>query len=98
MKRVELEINAGETEGWKQTSLESFFDFGAEELGQTVRILIEHRELLRDEELDRLKRESSELAKRIRDLDQRKLKEELECFRDVLALHKRLIKNGGSRR
>ena len=80
----------------RQVALDSWIDPDPHSLRGTITFLIQHRELLRDEEISRLERESQSLTARAKDLDRRKLKEELECFQDVLAMHKRLIENGGS--
>ena len=56
--------------------------------------LIRHRELVRDIELQKLESESQKLLKRLREIDDRKLAAELQCFKDVLALQQHLSTNG----
>ena len=60
------------------------------ELQETIDFLIRHRELVRDIELQKLESESQKLVKRLREIDQQKLEEELKCFKDVLGLQARL--------
>ena len=74
-----------------QARIEEFFDFTVGELRETIEFLISHRERLRDEQLARLERESELLIGRIDRLEKQKLLAELDCFREVLSLQKRLI-------
>ena len=69
-----------------------------QELKETIAYLIEHREMIRDRELERLEQESKKLITKLKQLDQQKLVEEIECFKDILALQKRLIQNNGNQR
>ena len=62
-----------------------------DELRDTIAYLIRHRETLRDLELGRLRSEADRLIDKLRSIDQEKLVEELKCFRDILALQRRLI-------
>ncbi len=63
------------------------------ELRDVISYLIRNREQLHDEEIERLERESEELIKKLNDTKRLKLLEEIKCFKDVLALHKRLFQN-----
>ena len=60
------------------------------DLRDAIRLLIERRERMRDQELTRLNEESGQLLDKIDTIDRAKLIEELRCFRDVLALHREL--------
>ncbi len=62
---------------------------------ETIEFLIRHRELVRDIELQKLESESQTLLKRLREIDRKKLVEELKCFKDVLGLQARLSEEGG---
>ncbi|MDA2933473.1 hypothetical protein MYX82_03930 [Acidobacteria bacterium AH-259-D05] len=61
------------------------------ELKETIDYLIQHREMIRDVELDRLEEESEKLIEKLHDIDRQKLLEEIKCFKDILALQKRLL-------
>ena len=50
----------------KQSKVDDFFHLTREDLTETIQFLIEHRELLRDEELSRLEEESTSLAARLK--------------------------------
>lgn len=63
------------------------------ELRQTIAYLIRHREMLRDVELQQLETEAKKLIGMLKDTDLKKLLVELECFKDILALQKRLLEN-----
>jgi|GEM_PF-6645051 len=82
----------------RQSSLDDYFNLTPAELHETIEFLIQHRQLLRDEEIERLHAEARTLRSRVEELDRRALVEELECFKDVLALHRRLAENGNARR
>ena len=64
------------------------------ELRETIDFLIRHRELVRDIELQKLESRSQKLLRRLREIDDRKLAAELQCFKDVLALQQHLSTNG----
>ena len=66
------------------------------ELKETIDYLIQHREMIRDVELDRLEKESQKLIEKLEDISRLKLLEEIQCFKDVLTLQKRLIENNRS--
>ena len=61
------------------------------ELRETIAYLINHRQLLRDAELEVLQAEAESLVKRLKDTKLKMLVEEIECFKEILALHKRLL-------
>ena len=65
------------------------------ELRETIAYLIDHRELLRDAELETLKAETENLIEKLKDTKRKELLEEIECFKDILALHKRLLQKNG---
>ena len=58
---------------------------------ETIAFLIRRREKLRDCELEVLDGEIAELLQWLNLLQRRRLIEELACFKDILALHHRLI-------
>jgi len=62
-------------------------------LKDLIQGLIQHRELLRDCELECLERESTKLLSSLDRNERAQLKETISCFKDVLALHKRLVEN-----
>ena len=62
-----------------------------EELRTAIEFLIRRRELLRDCEIELLEHESIHLEDALRSKRQQILLEELECFKEVLAIHKRLL-------
>ena len=61
------------------------------ELRDTIAFLIQRRELLRDCEIEQLEAESEALIEKLADTKRCILLAELECFREVLSLHKRLL-------
>lgn len=65
-----------------------------EELRETISYLIQHRELIRDVELQKLEEESRKLIERLHGISREKLIEEIKCFKDILALQRRLLENG----
>ena len=68
------------------------------ELREALTFLIRHREQLRDENLAALDVEAERLHQSLERNDREKLLEELQCFRDVLALHQRLVEEDESER
>ena len=70
---------------------ETFWHRPENEISDLVSYLIHYRELLRDEEIEQLSQESKNLLEKLESVNQAKLKEELACFRDVLALHQKRI-------
>ncbi len=65
----------------------------ADDLRDAIAFLIHRRELLRDCELEVLEHECARLTQEIEDKQRKILLEELDCFKEVLRLHKRLLKN-----
>lgn len=81
-------------EAFEREGIEAFlvrFSATSGELRQAIEYLIRERERLRDEELALLEREAGRLAQALQGVDQAKLLKELECFRDVVALHRRML-------
>ncbi len=62
------------------------------ELKDVISFLIDHRGQIRDCEIEKLEHETQELIKKLADNKRQILMEELSCFKDTLALHKRLLK------
>jgi hypothetical protein len=60
--------------------------------------LILHREQMRDQQITRLDVESQRLTDKLNEIDRRKLLAELECFKETLALQKRLQKQNDAQR
>ncbi len=60
------------------------------DLRDVIAGLMERREEERDTELERLDQHATRLLRDLHDLDRQRLVEELKCFKDVLALHRRL--------
>lgn len=73
--------------------LDEFFDLAVDELQEMIEFLIAHRERLRDEEIDRLEQESQHLIEGLGDINRRKLLAEIQCFKEILALQRRLIED-----
>ena len=69
-------------------ALHELLEGTALELREVIALLIERREAVRDETLKELTHEAETFLGRVTDLDQKKLQEELRCFRDVLRLHR----------
>ena len=96
------ELSGGEfwrqLELYERDGLDAFLRASGEDVRDAIAYLILHRELLRDDELARLEAESRKLLGRLRENDQRKLIEELTCFKEILALQKRLLEEHGSSR
>ena len=65
------------------------------ELRDTIAYLIRHRELIRDVELKLLEAEAQKLLEQLRGTNLKKLLAEIECFKDILVLHRRLIEKDG---
>lgn len=68
------------------------------DLRDAISFLIHRRELLRDCEIERLEHACDGLLRRLAELKQAALVEELSCFKDVLALHRKLAANDGAHR
>jgi hypothetical protein len=67
------------------------------ELREGIEFLIRERERLRDSELSALEAASARLLNQLAGLNQRKLLEELACFKDLLALQRRLLEKDEKR-
>ena len=63
------------------------------ELRELVADLIKYRERLKESALDELEQEAERLLSRLMETERRILVEEIECFKDILRLQKRLIEN-----
>lgn len=61
------------------------------ELEEIISYLIQHREMMRDVELERLEAESKTLLDKLKKIEAEKMTEEIKCFKNVLALQKRLL-------
>jgi len=61
------------------------------EVCEAINYLIEQREKLRDEQLALLEQRASRLILTLQGVEQQRVLEEVACFRDVLALHRRLL-------
>lgn len=61
------------------------------ELRQTVASLIDSRYQRRDSELETLEHKAKKLLKQLQGIHIQRMLEELQCFKDILALQKRLF-------
>ncbi len=75
--------------------LRELLDGTALELRDVIAVLIERREAVRDETLKELTRETETFLGKLQDLDRKKLREELQCFRDVLRLYRQTFDDDG---
>ena len=81
-------------EAYEKESVEDFIKRSSsteKELRDTIEYLIRHREMMRDVEIKKLESEAQRLLDKLKETNLKKLVEEIECFKDVLSLHKRLI-------
>lgn len=81
-------------DAYEKESVEDFIRrYGSteKELREMISYLIGHREMMRDVEIKKLESEAQSLLDKLKETNLRKLVEEIECFKDVLSLHKRLI-------
>jgi len=62
----------------------------AEELHEVISFLINRRELLRDCALEELEHERALLREKLAEIERKMAQEELECFHDILKLHRQL--------
>ena len=88
-------------ETWEREAVEAFlarFERSSQELRDGIEYLIRERERLRDEAIAELEAASAKLITQLAGLDQQKLLEEIACFRDILALQKRLLENNEKQR
>ena len=87
-------------ETWERDAVEAFLENlerNWQELREGIEYLIRERERLRDTEIAALETASASLMKELAGLNQCKLLEELACFRDLLALQKRLLQKNEER-
>lgn len=66
------------------------------ELKEIIAYLIRQRELLHEADITSLETEAQRLIERLNAVGLEKLLSELECFKDVLALQKRLLEKDGA--
>lgn len=87
-------------EAFERDAVEAFLtnlERTGQELRDGIEYLIRERERLRDAEIAALETASAKLMKQLAGFNQRKLLEELACFRDVLALQRRLLEKDDER-
>ncbi|MDA2935272.1 hypothetical protein MYX82_13165, partial [Acidobacteria bacterium AH-259-D05] len=75
---------------YEKEAMDEFLDLCMtnNQLKETIAYLIERREQLRDEQLEKLEAESQKLIEKLQDINRLKLLEEIQCFKDILALQK----------
>lgn len=81
-------------EAYEKESIEDFirkYSSTERELRETISYLIRHREMMRDVEIKKLESEAQSLLDRLKETNLKKLVEEIQCFKDIFSLHKRLI-------
>ncbi len=61
------------------------------ELRETIAYLVEHREALRDADLEKLESESAKLLERLKNIETQKILVESQSFKEILSLHKSFI-------
>ena len=66
------------------------------EMRQAINHLIEHRELLRDSQIAQLEAQAAGLLKTLQSVEREEVLEEIRSFKDILALHRRLVEINGS--
>ena len=73
-----------------QDSLDEFLKLAETEaeMRDLMEYFIQYRELLRDEALEQLEKESTKLIEKLRDTKTSSLLEELQCFKDILSVQK----------
>lgn len=82
-------------EAFEREAIEAFLaslEHTGQELHEGIEYLIQERERLRDAQMSALEVASARLMKELAGVNQRKLLEELACFKDLLALQRRLLK------
>lgn len=62
-----------------------------QELSETITHLIAHRQAVRDMELEELAAREHELLRELRAVEVKRLLAELHCFKEIIALQKRLL-------
>lgn len=77
-------------EGYQATSADFLRDLTDAncEIRDIISFLIMRRELIRDDALERLEKDTRALVSRLEELNGEALLEELECFKDILELHR----------
>ncbi len=83
-------------EAYEKESVEDFikrYSSTEKELRDTIAYLIRHREMMRNVEIKKLESEAQMLLEKLKETNLKKLVEEIECFKDILSLHKRLLEN-----
>ena len=85
--------------GDTEQSVEEFiarFGENQADIRNAITFLIHRRELLRDCEIEVLEHHCDKLIEQIASTKRKMLLEELNCFKEVLQLHKRLVENDQS--
>ena len=80
-------------EGLETESVEEFIARNSrtvEELHSVITFLMHRRELLRDCSLEELEHQRQLLREKLADIERKIAQEELECFHDILKLHRQL--------
>jgi hypothetical protein len=88
------------SESYDDATIEFFIErYGRtrQEFKETIAYLINNRERIRDAELERLEAETQKLIDKLKDIDREKLLEEIACFKDILILQKRLLRENGKK-
>lgn len=80
-------------EAFENESTEDFIQRHAthNDITDLISYLILHRELLRDSELEHLEEEAEKISKKLEDNTRARMLEEIACFKEILALQKKLI-------
>ena len=65
------------------------------EVREIIGYLIQNRELMRDTQIEKLEGESQNLIRKLKGIEVKKLLEEIECFKEVLVLQKKLVDSSG---
>ena len=63
------------------------------ELRDIIEYLIQHRELLRDAELEKLENDARTLMEKLEKSRRAALLEEISCFKEILQLHREMIED-----
>ena len=86
-------------QSYEKEAVDEFLDLcmSNNQLRETITFLIERREEL-NEQLEKLELELKKLIEKLKDINRLKLLEEIQCFKDVLALQKRLIEGNEKER
>ena len=75
-------------DAFDRAAVEELLNAASGDVRNAIDYLVEHRTRIRDSEIARLEKESSQLLGRVQSLDREKLVEELRCFKDVLSLYR----------